>query len=244
MAIKLGAALIGSIFILLTASGCIFGGDDNGTVGGAISRPGAVPTATLPATLQDPILLGQPITTNGASPSGGGSSSGTTYVIKSGDTLGGVATSLGIPGDQQAAWIQEVLRINNITDARTLGVGVELQLPRQPTPSPTPRTTGTPGTPAATPNRTTTPGAGTTTTPSSGATAAATPTVRPTQRSGGSSGRTYTVVSGDTPLVIAEKLGVPSNQQASWANELVALNSINPSAMQVGDVLDLPAGTP
>jgi LysM repeat protein len=241
MSIKLGAALVGGIFILLTAQGCIFGGDDNGGPSGAISRPGAVPTATLPATLQDPILLGQPQTTSGASTGSPGGSSGNTYVIKSGDTLGAVATSLGVPPEQQAAWIQEVLRINNIADARTLGVGVELQLPRLPSPTGTPRVTGTPGTPAATPNRTSTPGAGTT--PQSGATAASTPTVRPTQSASGS-GRTYTVVSGDTPLVIAEKLGVPSAQQTAWANELVALNNINPSAMQVGDVLDLPAGTP
>ena len=73
--------------------------------------------------------------------------------------------------------------------------------------------------------------------------ATSTPTVRPTS-TGSSSGRTYTVVSGDTPLVIAEKLGVPSAQQTAWANELIALNGINPSAMQVGAVLDLPTGTP
>ena len=125
MSIKLGGAVLGAILILLTAQGCVFGGDDGGGAGGPQSRPGAVPTATLPATLQDPILLGQVQTTSGGTNANGGSAA-TTYVIKSGDTLGGVATSLGVPGDQQAAWIAEVLRLNNITDARTLAVGVEI----------------------------------------------------------------------------------------------------------------------
>ncbi len=242
MSIKLGGAVLGAILILLTAQGCVFGGNDDGGPGGPLSRPGAIPTATLPATLQDPVLLGQVQTTSGGTNTIGASAS--TYVIKSGDTLGSVATALGVPSDQQAAWIAEVLRLNNITDARTLGVGVELTLPRIATATSTPRTTGTPGTPQATPNRTTTPAAGTTTTPQATTSAAtSTPTVRPTS-SGSSSGRTYTVVSGDTPLVIAEKLNVPAAQQASWANELVALNGINPSSMQIGDVLDLPTGTP
>jgi LysM repeat protein len=237
MSIKLGAALAGGIFILLAAQGCIFGGDDGGS-GGAFNRPGSIPTATLQATLSDPILLGQAQPNTGGQTTGGGAS-GQTYTIKSGDTLAGIAISLGVPSDQQAAWNAEVLRLNNIADARLLAVGTEILLPRIASPTGTPRTTGTPGTPAATVSRTATPGAGTT--PPANATQ--TPTVRPTA-SGGSSGRTYTVVSGDTPLVIAGKLGVPDAQQAAWANELVALNGINPSSMQIGQVLDLPAGTP
>jgi hypothetical protein len=51
-------------------------------------------------------------------------------------------------------------------------------------------------------------------------------------------------VSGDNPFVIATKLGVPSNLQAQWVNELVTLNGINPSTMFVGQVLQLPASTP
>jgi LysM repeat protein len=248
MSVKLGAAIFGSILVLVAAQGCVFGGDDGGGDGGAIARPGSIVTATMPATLTDPILLGQSQTTGGNTGGTGttGGASGQTYTVKSGDTLAGIAISLGVPQDQQAAWNAEVLRLNNIADARLLAVGVELVLPRIATPTGTPRPAGTPGTPAATPNRTTTPG----TTPASGTTpqattqaATSTPTVRPTT-TGQSSGRTYTVVSGDTPLVIAGKLGIPAAQQASWANELVALNGINPSAMQIGDVLDLPVGTP
>ena len=237
MSIKFGAALAGGIFILLAAQGCIFGGGD-GDSAGSISRPGSIPTATLQATLSDPILLGQaqPNTGGPAAPDGG---SGQTYTIKSGDTLAGIAISLGVPADQQAAWNAEVLRLNNIADARLLAVGTEILLPRIASPPGTPGSAGTPGTPAATPNRTATPGAGTT--PAANATS--TPSVAPTT-SGSSSGRTYTVVSGDTPLVIAQKLNVPAAQQASWANELVALNGINASSLQIGDVLDLPSGTP
>jgi hypothetical protein len=107
-----------------------------------------------------------------------------------------------------------------------LAVGVELVLPR-PAGSPTPR-------PGTTPAAPTTPAAGST--PQA---AAPTPTRAP-----GASGRTYTVVSGDYPLLIAEKLGVPSAQQTAWVNELVTLNDINPSSLVVGTVLQLPAGTP
>lgn len=236
MGLKLGAALAGGILILLTAQGCVFGGGDSAGPSGVSA--GSIPTATLPATLTDPILLGQSQAGGGATGATGGGSSGQTYTIKSGDTLGGIAASLGVPGDQQAAWIAEVLRLNGISDARLLAVGQELTLPRTATASPTPRVTGTPGAGAATtatPNRTST--------PSTGATpAASSPTPKPTTTTG--SGRTYTVVSGDTPLVIAEKLGVPSAQQVTWANELVTLNGINPNTMQVGAVLQLPAGTP
>lgn len=232
---KFGAALVSGVLVLIAAQGC--GGGD-GSSGGAFVRPGSIVTATLPATMMDPVLLGQPQTTSGSGGGQTGGASGQTYTVKSGDTLGGIATSLGVPPDQQAAWIAEVLRINNISDARLLAVGVQLDLPRIATPTGTPRAAGTPGTPAATPNRTTTPAAAGTTPQ-----AATTPTPRPTT-AGQSSGRTYTVVSGDTPLVIAEKLGVPAAQQAAWANELVTLNGINPNAMQVGAVLNLPVGTP
>lgn len=236
--LKAGAGFVAGLVILLTAQGCVFGGDD-GDGGGGFARPGAIPTATLPATMSDPILLGesQPVTTGGTGTNTGGAS-GQVYVVKSGDTLGAIATSLNVPPDQQAAWIAEVLRLNGIADARQIGVGEELTLPRMPTATPTPRPSGTTGTPA--PATTGTPAQNATQAPTS---AAATPTpTRPPSTTG--SGRTYTVVSEDTPLVIATKLGVPEAQRASWANELVALNGINPSNMQIGDVLELPVGTP
>ena len=229
---KLGIGLIGAMLVLLTAQGCIFGGGDGS--GGSAARPGSIVTATLPATMTEPILLGQSQVTGGGGAAGGGSS-GQTYVIKSGDTLGGIATSFGVAPDQQAAWIAEVARLNNISDPRLLAVGVELTLPRLPNVTATPRVTGTPP-------------AGTTGTPGTSPTAAATsltstPTRTATITSGGS-GRTYTVVSGDYPLLIAEKLKVPDAQRINWANELISLNGFNPSSMTVGAVLQLPASTP
>jgi LysM repeat protein len=228
MSIKLGTAVAGGILLLLAAQGCVFGGGADGSGAGSVARPGSIVTATLPATLTDPILLGQVQAPAGGSTAPGGSS-GQTYVIKSGDTLGGIASAMGVTPDQQAAWIAEVLRLNNISDARLLAVGVELLLPRTAAAAGTPRPAGTPAAAA--------------TSPTPQGAAASTPAAQPTP-TGQSSGRTYTVVSGDTPLLIAEKLNIPSNQRASWANELVALNGINASAMQVGEVLDLPAGTP
>lgn len=237
--LKLGAGFAVGLVILLTAQGCIFGGGDDNNSPGGFTRPGSIPTATLPATMTDPILLGESQAATGAGTTGtGGGASGQTYTVESGDTLGAIATSLGVSQDQQAAWIAEVLRLNGIADARQIGAGQELTLPRMPTPTPTVRPAGTPGTPAAgatgTPSQNATPGA---------TSAAATPTATERPSTTGS-GRTYTVESGDTPLVIAGKLDVPEAQQAAWANELVTLNDINPSNMQIGDVLELPVSTP
>ena len=127
--------------------------------------------------------------------------------------------------------------LNGIEDARLLKAGQELQLPRVPTQTAAARTTPGAATPAAggTAARTT-PGASATAprTPAAGSTA----TPRP---AGGGAG-TYTVQSGDFPLAIAQKLGIPAAQQTAWVNELIALNNINPSALSVGQVLQLPAG--
>jgi LysM repeat protein len=51
------------------------------------------------------------------------------YKVASGDTLTGIATKLAIPGAQQAAWMQQVLTMNGIADARLLAVGQDLKLP-------------------------------------------------------------------------------------------------------------------
>lgn len=235
MSLKLTGGALAVILIGLFLQGCVFGGDGDGDGTGSAARPGTIVTATLPATMTDPILLGQS-TTSGGGTSGTGGSSGQTYTVKSGDTLAAIAASLGVPGDQQAAWLAEVLRLNNIADARFLSAGQELLLPRIVTPTAT-RPSGTPGTAVATPNRTTTPGTPQPTTASGSA------TPRPTTPAGGS-GKTYTVVSGDTPLVIAEKLGLPEAQRTAWANELLTLNNTSASALQIGQVLQLPAGTP
>src|SRR3990172_7527383 len=208
------------------ATGCLFGGGDE-TI--SATRPGSIPTATAPANLPDPILLGESQTSGGTPLTG--ASGETTYTVKSGDTLYGIAAQLGIPASDQAAWVADVLKLNSIADVTLLRAGQEIRLPRV---SATPRATGT-----ATPRPTGT-APGTTPTPTS-TTVATTATPRPTVVGGGG---TYTVVSGDYPFLIAQKLGVPESQQAAWVQQLIALNSIDPSNLQVGQVLQLPAGTP
>ena len=237
MGAKLIAAFVGFVLVVLFLQSYVFGGDD-----GRIDTPGrsgAVPTATLPAQLPQPIVLAETAggTGGGASTNTGGGST-RSYVVKSGDTLGAIATSFGVPPEQQAAWIAQVLDINGIADARTLQAGVELQVPA-PAPTPRPSATARPsgtGTPRPSGTATATPRAGTT--PAATTRPATTPTAtrRPT-----ASGDTYTVVSGDTGYGIAEKCGVSS--AASWLNELEALNDIDAGNLQVGDVLILPAGT-
>jgi len=207
------------------ATGCLFGGGDE-TI--SATRPGSIPTATAPANLPDPILLGESQTSGGTPLSGGSGES--TYTVKSGDTLYGIAGQLGIPASDQAAWVADVLKLNGIADVTLLRAGQEIRLPRV---SATPRVTGT-----ATPRPT---GTALATTPTLTATAATTATPRPTVVGGGG---TYTVVSGDYPFLIAQKLGVPESQQAAWVQQLISLNGIDPSKLQVGQVLQLPAGTP
>lgn len=209
------------------SAACLFGGDPGPA---SVTRPSSIPTATPPATLPEPILVGETQATN-TSPAATAAGTGT-YVVKSGDTLGSIAAQHGVAPAQQGAWVQQVLQLNGIADATLLQSGVELRLPAVPA---TPRPTGSPAATTATVVRTTTPQAGATTAPTQAA-AAATPTRSPVTGGGG----TYTVVSGDFPLQIAIKLGVPVAQQAAWADQLVALNGINPSALQVGQVLQLP----
>jgi len=210
--------------VALTA-GCLFGGGDQPA---SVSRPGSIPTATPPSRLPDPLVLGD-MQPTGPQPSATGAQ---TYVLKSGDTLLALATQFGIAPAQQQAWVVEVLRLNGVQDATLLKAGQELRLP---TPQPTPRVTGT--VQATTGARTPT-AAGTT--PAATA-AVATATPRPTVTA--SAGGTYTVVSGDYPLLIAAKLGVPEADQLNWANQLIALNNINATGLQIGQVVQLPPGT-
>ncbi len=50
----------------------------------------------------------------------------------------------------------------------------------------------------------------------------------------------YTVVSGDTPGGIAEKVGVPEGSRDSWIQEMLALNGVTATTLQVGQELILP----
>jgi LysM repeat protein len=217
---KPAIALFLALSLAVSSSACLFGGSKNPA---SVGRPSSIPTATPPSKLPDPILVGETQATS-AQPSAS-TSSESTYVVKSGDTLGSIAASLGIDPAQQATWIQQVLQLNGIPDATLLQAGVALTLPRLPTPRP-----GTPSAAATSAARTSTPGAQPT----------VAPTARPTTAAVTGGGGTYTVVSGDFPLLIAQKVGVPDAAASAWVNQLVALNNIDPSNLQVGAVLQLP----
>ena len=214
----------------LLLGGCIFGGDDDSLP--SVSRPRSIPTATPPSSLPEPIALGE---APGGQPAGatGGPSPGA-YVVKSGDTLFAIAGSLGVPAGQQASWVTDVLRLNSLADAGQLRVGQELRLPATAAVAPT-SGPGATQTPARTPTQS--PAAPTATRPPTTPVAGSTPVLTPS--AGGGAG-TYTVVSGDFPLAIAQKLNVPEAQQVAWAAQLVSLNNVNPSALVVGQVLRLP----
>jgi LysM repeat protein len=221
---KLAAGGLAFVLLAVLLQGCLFGGGgDSRTT--SFARPGSIPTATPPASLPEPILLGE--SQSNAPRTTTGQTAPSSYVVKSGDTLGAIAAAQGIAPDQQAAWVTEVLRLNGMDDARLLRAGQELQLPRVPTPNPRTPAAGTPASGATgTPSRTTTAGG-------------ATPTPTPRPSTSGGPG-TYTVVSGDYPLAIASKLGIPAAQQTAWVNELLTLNNLNPSSLAVGQVLRLP----
>ena len=78
---------------------------------------------------------------------------------------------------------------------------------------------------------------------------AANATAKPASSTGASDFQTtrYTVVSGDNPGSIAEKLGVPLARRESWIAEMLALNGATATSLQIGQDLILPpfdAGAP
>ena len=241
-----GIFLVAIFALFVQACGLVGGGDGSSlNPGQSVQRPSSIPTATPPATLPEPVLLGavtDPIggtsTNPGGTPTGGNTSGGAaTYVVKPGDTLAAIAASQGVTGADQAAWIAEVLRLNNIADARSLAAGQEISLPRPTaTTSTTPRpgTTTTAGTTPTRPSGTTTTGSTPASTPRPGTT----PATGSTPSTGG--GNTYTVVSGDSPNSIAAKLGVPAAQQQQWVVQMLQLNNTTAQTLQIGQVLNLP----
>jgi len=230
MGAKFVAGIVGLIIVVVLVQTCLLGDDDSSP---SINRPSSIPTATPPADQAEAVLLGQG--NSGATNTGQAQTgpSGNTYTVQSGDTLGAIAVRFSVPADGQAAWIADVLRLNNMQDARQLQAGQELKLPTlaataRPSGTATPRPSGTAAA-AGTPTNTPRPSA-------TGTLQTATP------GSGGGPASTYTVVSGDSPFLIAEKHCVPD--PAPWVDELLEINNVEASSLRVGEVLDLPTGTP
>jgi LysM repeat protein len=202
MLMKLSKLMV-AVALLSTAVFCFACGGSGSSSG----RPNTskVPTATLPAVLPDPLIVsGTPAP---AAPSGD------TYTVKSGDTPSAIAERLGVSVD-------ELMRLNSITDPTQLEVGQVLRIPGAKATSPTPGRT-----PAAS-------------TPTPKATSSATNTPRPavTPREGAT---TYTVQSEDNANDIALRFGITVEELAAANNTTVdALRSL-----QVGDVLIIPASS-
>lgn len=132
---------IATLLIAVTAA-CGGGNGENplpSSSNDQLTDPRSVPTATPWATTPEPIFVdaAQP-----GSPAPGGRSN---YVVQSGDTPIAIAERFGVS-------VQELMRINNITDPTALRVGQELIIPGQQQATATPTSTPRPGTsPTSTP---------------------------------------------------------------------------------------------
>ena len=242
--------VLGALVLVLLGAAC--GGGDDKTDGPAARNPTdprRVPTATIPADRPTPIAaleIGQTRTT--ALPE--------TYVVKAGDTLGTIASELGVSNE-------ELTRANPGINPSGLRIGQELRIPR-PSPTPTPSAvargpatpTGSPGrTPAPSPTPTSTP----TSTPGRSPATAGSPSPSPSASSPSPSpspgarspspsatptgtaatSSTYTVQAGDTGCAIARKLGVS-------ITALAQANGMSVDALgnlRVGQVLQAPRST-
>jgi LysM repeat protein len=142
-----------------------------------------------------------------------------TYTVKSGDTLLAIASRFGVT-------LEELRAANPGLDSTRLTVGTAIRLP-EPSGEPAPAATDTPAaaespvpapdTPTPVPAPTDTPG----------------PTNTPSPL-----GQTYTVQAGDIPVTIAQRFGIT-------VEALLAANAgINPTGLQVGQVLVIPPAPP
>jgi LysM repeat protein len=178
-----------------------------GSSGGGAPDDASIPTATLPAELPEPMIVGGGVVQPGG---------GTSYTIKSGDTLAGVAERFGVS-------LEDLLAANPGINPATLQAGETIRLP-----------SGT-DVPSVTPEPTE--GAEPTEEP---APTEPPPTEEPAPTNTPASlGQTYVVQSGDIPETIAAQFGIT-------VEALLAANpGINPTNLQIGQVLIIPpAATP
>jgi len=205
----------------MTALGVIAAACGGGSSSTKAPDASKIATATLPATLPQPRIVG-----SGAAQPGGGSS----YTVKDGDTLGGIAAKLGIN-------LEDLLTANPDVSASSLSIGQVLKLPAA-----TSAATAIPPTKAPATAAASTPAPAATSAPATAAPATATPVAAaPTETPApavtvtpSSLGQTYAVQAGDFPASIAEKFGVT-------LEALLAANpGIDPTNLQIGQVLIIP----
>jgi LysM repeat protein len=177
------------------ASACGGGGDDTD----AAPDLGEIATATMPAELPEPILIGQGNVSTGSGP---------TYTVQSGDTLADIAARFNLSLDDLRA-------LNPGLDPATLSVGDVIRLPDgTEAVAPTPASEATDEEPTATPTEEPAPEEPTAT--------PAPPEPSPTPSS---LGQTYVVKSGDIPETIAAQFGI-TTQELLAANPGVNPNNL------------------
>ena len=182
-----------------------------GSSSNSATDPSKIPTATLPATLPAPRILSSGAVQAGVS----------TYTVKSGDTLAGIAARFGVS-------LADLTDANPGIDAAKLSIGQVVKLPAAST-SPTAAAVLTPELPTAT----ATPATAASPAAPSPTEAAATSTPAPAATPPAGS-QTYTVQAGDIPETIAAKFGIT-------VEALLAANpGINPTNLQIGQVLIIP----
>lgn len=185
-----------------------------------------IATATLPAKLPDPKILSGGVVQSGSSTG--------RYTIKSGDTLSAIAASFGVTLD-------DLLTANPGINPTALRAGDTIHLPDTTGAAPTPRpqtsptaVTATEVPPTAAPATEAPPLPTNTPLPPPPAETPA-PGATPTPAS---LGQTYTVQSGDIPETIAAKFGIT-------VDALLAANpGVDPTNLQIGQVLIIPPPTP
>jgi LysM repeat protein len=204
--------------------------------------PKSAPTATLPAALPSPITA-----KNVSALAGGGSASQSdTVVVKSGDTLGAIASQHNVSPD-------ELAKANGITDPTRIQVGQKLTIPRpgatpgpgSPTPTagataaPSPTVTPSPRAVAGSPVPPTGGAPTGAATPTTAPAASATPTPPPASRTPAAVATEYSVRSGDTACEIAKRYSV-SLQELADANH-VTKDQI--ARLTINQVLVIPSST-